>query len=187
MVKTIIVLGMHRSATSLIAKGLSREINMGGLNMLKVPLFDNPKGHWEDRRFIALNDRILNSAGGSWDNPPDESEIVRAGYAYKDDIRGLIQACEHDSRKKGLWGWKDPRTTLTIRLYAPYLQNPHYVCCFRDPYEVSQSLQRRNRFTLEKGINLTKIYNRRLLSFIAEFAEIGITRNQEGACSSLKK
>lgn len=54
--KTIIVLGMHRSATSLVAKGLANEIDIG-VKMISIP--DNPQGHWENTNFINLNEAIL--------------------------------------------------------------------------------------------------------------------------------
>ena len=72
----------------------------------------------------------------------------------------------------GFYGWKDPRTTLTIRLYLPYLENPHFISCFREPDEVAKSLVAVGGFTLESAKKLTKIYNQRLLKFLTEFTEI---------------
>ena len=51
--KTIVVLGMHRSATSLIAKGLDAVCHMGD-DMLE-PAKDNPEGFYENKRFLDLN------------------------------------------------------------------------------------------------------------------------------------
>jgi len=64
------------------------------------------------------------------------------------------------------WGWKDPRTTLTIEAYLPYLIKPHFYACFRDPKDVAKSLEIRNNFPISKGIELAKIYNKRLFEFL---------------------
>ena len=54
--KTFVVLGMHRSATSLSAMGLSRcNVHIGD-NLLGADANSNPYGHFEDRDFIRMND-----------------------------------------------------------------------------------------------------------------------------------
>ncbi len=162
--KTFIVLGMHRSATSLIAKSLSKEICLGSNFLPPSPI--NPKGFFEDRDFVKLNDRILNKAGGSWQKPPPEESIVRLAPTFGPRIALLLEDKFCDET---FYGWKDPRTTLTIRLYLPYLKNPHFISCFREPDEVAKSLVAVGGFTLESAKELTKIYNQRLLKFLTEF------------------
>jgi len=160
--KTFVVLGMHRSATSLVAKGLKE----AGIDMGKELLWatkHNPEGHYEDLEFLRLNDMILKEAGGSWDNPPPEDKIIEAGKKFKKEIKQL-------TKKEGLWGWKDPRTTLTIKCYLPYLKNPHFICCFREPLEVAKSLRRREGWSIKRGLKLAKEYNKRLLKFLHEFS-----------------
>ena len=55
------------------------------------------------------------------------------------------------------------------RLYLPYLENPHFICCFREPMEVAKSLKRRNDMPIKKGLKLAKVYNSRLLKFINDW------------------
>ena len=168
--KTFIVLGMHRSATSLISEGLAKAgVDMGckaGSNNLGF----NPGGLWEDRRFLELHDSILKLAGGSWDNPPVEKLIVEAGEKHWKQLRNLAKqrTAEAIAKKKLLWGWKEPRTTLTIRCWMPYIENPHFITCFRDPMEVAQSLFRRDKIPVKRGLDIAKIYNVRLLRFLQE-------------------
>lgn len=162
-INTYIILGMHRSATSFIGKALKDQgVNMG--EKLLGPSKGNLQGHFENRRFLELNKKILKEAGGSWDNPPPEGAIIKAGRKFQNEIKEIVR---QEQRK--LWGWKDPRTTLTIRLYMPYLENPYFIVCFRNPYEVAKSLQKRNGFSLEKGLALATIYNERLLNFLTDF------------------
>lgn len=167
--KTFVVLGMHRSATSLVAKSLHSEISMG--DKLLPPTSDNPLGYFEDEEFMQLNIKILRRAGGDWRNPPSEDKILQVADLFESRIRAIVE--ERNSRGIN-WGWKDPRTTLTIRLYLPYLVNPHFVSCFRDPQEVAASLVRRDShfFTQEKALALANEYNQRLLKFLADFASI---------------
>lgn len=158
--KTFIVLGMHRSATSLIAKGLAGEINMGARYQ---PMQDNPQGHWENWDFVYLNDSILEAAGGSWDNPPSRERILEAGKAFTTAIKHLVESFNQLGEH---WGWKDPRTALTIECYQPYLVNPHYIAVFRNKHEVAKSLQARNGFSIEKGVALAEEYNKRITQFL---------------------
>lgn len=163
--KTIVVLGMHRSATSLIAKGLNNEVFMG--SDLISGLKDNPQGHFESRKIVLLNDRILKSAGGSWDNPPPE-EAIAAQTGFETLVERTLANHKHQAERRGykVMGWKDPRSVLTIRLFLPFIENPHFVAVFRDPIEVARSLRRRNKFPIEKGMELARVYNDRILKFI---------------------
>ena len=155
---------MHRSATSLIAKSLSQEICLGS-NFIP-PSSVNPKGFYEDRDFVKMNDRILNEAGGSWQKPPSEESIVQLAPLYGPRIEALLENKFHN---ESFYGWKDPRTTLTIKLYLPYLENPHFISCVREPDEVAKSLVAVGGFTFESAKKLTQIYNQRLIKFLTEF------------------
>jgi hypothetical protein len=163
--KTFIVLGMHRSATSLVAKGLMKCGVYIGDTVLAAN-DSNPYGHWEDIDFVHFNDKLLAAAGGSWDRPPSELAILDLRETYADEIKNLIKVKE----KKPFWGWKDPRTTLTINLYLPYLTNPHFIACYRDPREVGKSLERRGDMDAESGRKLADVYNRRLNRFLLNWS-----------------
>ena len=164
--KTFVVLGMHRSATSLAAQGAEKAGVFMGSHLMGVAE-SNKYGHWEDIDFVGINDQILNLAGGSWDNPPPESNIIEVGKSDKAGLRDFIRLKEREP----FWGWKDPRTALTIRCYMPYLKNPHFIACYRKPQEVAESLFKRDQMPIDKGISLAKIYNKRIFSFLKEFVE----------------
>lgn len=184
-VKTFVVLGMHRSGTSLLAKALHTfnndpKVSMGATMLedalenaeeLGLANASNPQGHFEDDEFMQLNERILAAAGGSWFKPPTREEIVSVSAQFSDDIKALVK-----KRSSAIWGWKDPRSCLTLDLFHPHLDNPHYICMFRDPEDVADSLVRRDKDTIgmykEYGVNLAKEYNRRILQFISEVGVI---------------
>lgn len=159
--KTFIVLGMHRSATSLVAGGIEEMgVDVGG-NKVLLANEHNPAGYFENIDFILLNDRILSSAGGDWKNPPSHESILSVKKEYEEEIKFTIKKNEAE-----VWGWKDPRTVLTIDLYLPHLENPFFLTCFRSPLKVAQSLKKRDGMPIEDGIKLAELYNNRLLNFL---------------------
>ena len=170
--KTIIILGMHRSITSLIAKGIvDNKVYVG--DKLMPPNGGNPNGYWEDVDFVRMNNKLLGLAGGSWKNPPSEESILSLRRGHGSEIKHLIRRKEERVKdiyfreNERIWGWKDPRTVLTIRLYLPYLTNPHFILCFRNPLDVAKSLKKTERLSMAEGVNLWREYNRRMINFIS--------------------
>src|SRR5580700_10564551 len=66
--RAIVVIGMHRSGTSPITRGLKAlGVELGEDLMEPVPE-DNPTGFWEFKPIYDLNERILASIGMSWNS-----------------------------------------------------------------------------------------------------------------------
>jgi GT2 family glycosyltransferase len=118
------------------------------------PAEDNPKGFWEHDLLTALNDEILAKLGGSWHEPP----IFPSGWERSPQLADLRQRArailQEDFGTAELWGWKDPRTCLTLPFWQKLLPAMRYVICLRNPVDVARSLERRNSFPFEKGIKL---------------------------------
>jgi len=168
--KAFIVLGMHRSTTSLIAKALHLAgVNMGAKGERKQ--YGTDYGFYEDLDFINMNDTLLREAGGSWKDLPTHEAIIEAGCARKQGIARLI-----NKKKKGLWGWKDPRTILTLECYLPFLEDVHLLTVFRDRREVAKSMYKRDRndreISMEKALELADEYNKRLLRLLRKNKDI---------------
>ncbi|HKO43122.1 MAG TPA: sulfotransferase [Pyrinomonadaceae bacterium] len=151
----VCILGMHRSGTSLLTKIL----NLVGLYLSPAhvsaqPADDNPKGHWEHSEIVSLNDAILTRYGGTWDEPPQ----LPSGWEKSSLIEDLKQRAQTliDDQFSGvsLWGWKDPRTCITLPFWQQLLPNMRYVICLRNPSDVARSLQSRNAFSAEKSSRL---------------------------------
>ena len=66
----VVITGMHRSATSMLAEWAVR----AGATVGDGPLFDvdaaNPRGLYERRDVVAFNDTWLTDFGGAWWAPP---------------------------------------------------------------------------------------------------------------------
>ena len=149
--KTFIVLSMHRSASSLVAKSLHEAgVHMG--DKLLSGHADNPEGHFEDLDFLRTNISMM--GGDNWRNPDTK--------VYDIDVSPLVKAKDI----KPLWGFKDPRTALTIDKYYDYFEDPIIVALFRNPEMVGKSLEARGDMTKEEGIKLAKQYNRKILDFL---------------------
>ncbi|HEV7667401.1 MAG TPA: sulfotransferase [Thermoanaerobaculia bacterium] len=160
----LVICGMHRSGTSLVASVLQK----AGLSIgcdAPDPGLGNPRGHFEDPDFLALHEDMLAAAGESCFSigedfaPPQGAEFVRRA-----------QALIAERRNFHLWGWKDPRTCLFLDFWEAMLPEARYLFLYRHPLDVALSLWRRNgdlelREDPWRAIRSWEIYNRRLLEF----------------------
>lgn len=150
---TVIVLGMHRTRTSLVAhicQALS--VNMGDEMLGSHP--SQPHGHFEDVEFYQLNQLVLQGCGGKWDNPPTVHAVEFAREMYSRDARELV------ARKSAskLWGWKDPRTCLTLPVYWPYLTDVRLLFIKRNRVSIIRSLMNRSGGNRQKWERVMSIY-----------------------------
>ncbi len=167
--KTIIILGMHRSGTSLVSGIMTKlGVNMGDELFPKDPY--NPLGHFEDVEFLKLNERILESAGGHCNEPPKYDIIIAQKQKFDEEIKNLVQ--RKDERE--FWGWKEPRTSLTIDLYLPYISNPVFLFCKRDAAGVAESMHNRQEFPIDKGKLLKELYDTFVVETCNRFPEIPV-------------
>lgn len=147
----VIVIGMHRSGTTLMAKLLEASgIFMGS----------NKDRNWEPMYFIKTNDWMLKAVHATWDCP----EMTSFGGSYsdafmkefaKDSIRplGLLRyagwkgVCSRHRKSLAQdygWGWKDPRNSLTIPIWKHVFPRCKVVHIYRNPFDVASSLKRRS-------------------------------------------
>jgi hypothetical protein len=143
-VNGVCVLGMHRSGTSLVA-GLMRHlgIDLGPDDALLPPDSNNPSGYFELTELVHLNNEILAHYGGSWDELPelprgweDSDELAQ----IRDRARRLLSRRFAASPQ---WGWKDPRTCVTLPFWQGLVPGLRYVICVRNPVDVAHSLRAR--------------------------------------------
>lgn len=154
--RVICILGMHRSGTSCLAGSLEEAGVYLGDVQRKNPY--NLKGNCEHLKIMELHDDLFATNGGSWDNPPQK---VIWSEKHRDLRDQIISEYENIS----LWGFKDPRALFTLDGWLDVLPGISLVGTFRHPLAVARSLERRNKFTLEKGLRIWAVYNRRLLDF----------------------
>lgn len=139
---------------------------LGSKDELMPPQADNPEGFWEHLGFVALNDELLSQLGGAWDLPPkrDEDFADRRLDPLRMKARLLLE--KFDSA--GVWGWKDPRNSLTLPFWQSLLPGMKTVIMVRNPLEVAHSMKERNGTSYSFGLRLWEIYNQRLLETASE-------------------
>jgi hypothetical protein len=161
----VIVLGMHRSGTSVV----SRLLNLLGLSLgpdadLVPPSDSNPAGHWENASLNLVNQRLLAALGGhasappplaeGWEAAPELERLRREAAA----LAGSVLAAEQ-------WAWKDPRTCLTLPFWLRVLDVPvAAVLVRRHPLEVARSLEARDGRPLALGLAMWERYLRSALA-----------------------
>lgn len=168
----VIVAGMHRSGTSLVASYLEiLGVDLGG--ELVPPDENNPRGYHEDLEFLDLARRMVERAtldgdGGHRDWGWTESEhFDLGGVELSEAARALF---EKRCRKGVRWGWKDPRSTLLLDFWDRTAGGgARFVFLYRYPWDVADSMQRLGAevFLENPGYayRIWSFYNRRLLEF----------------------
>ncbi len=162
----ICIAGMGRSGTSMCAQLLHHAgVHLGPEADLLPADPGNRDGYWENINFVTINDAVLRALGGAWDSPPPAADVqeVRAALEQpRTEARQLIgQFTGHE-----LWGWKDPRNSLTAPFWMDLIPGLRFIICVRNPLEVALSLRRRWGFSLPLSINLWRAYNTRLLAAV---------------------
>jgi GT2 family glycosyltransferase len=172
----VVVAGMHRSGTSLVAATLaSLGVDMGGRQLAADR--NNPRGYFEDLEFFALQREMLHDAaadgdGGHRDWGWTESEGLERGRfdAFRERARSLVAERDEAARRAGTaWGWKDPRTTLALDFWDGLVPGAAYVLVYRHPWEVADSMQRLGAEVFlrrpDYAWRIWAFYNRHLLDF----------------------
>jgi GT2 family glycosyltransferase/glycosyltransferase involved in cell wall biosynthesis len=126
---------------------------------------DNPDGFWEHLGFVALNDELLNELGGAWDLPPKVDENFK--QPRLDPLRLKAQLLIAGFASATVWGWKDPRNSLTLPFWEELLPGMKTLIIVRNPLEVAYSMRERNGTSYSFGLRLWEIYYRRIIETAA--------------------
>ena len=163
----VIIIGMHRSGTSLVA----RLLDALGLFLGKY----KDENH-EARLFISINDWFLRIAGGAWDNPNAIDRLLNNHEARRAILKHTIKTMDslHRIRYSGFkyfysykksigynipWGWKDPRNTITLPLWLELFPEAKIIHICRHGVDVAQSLCSRQGLWINRA-RTPNIYRR---------------------------
>ncbi len=129
--KTVVVLSLARSGSSLLAGILHRlGIRMGSAKGLLMGTHVNKYGNYENQEFFKLSANILYHADCytvGWAHIPDDEKVKASVERYKTWVKDVIRKNE-----RPLWGWKDGTSIYTIPYMEKYLTNPYYIVLKRD-------------------------------------------------------
>lgn len=165
-----VILGMHRSGTSTIAGILHlNNIIMGTYKTFwPRPLSQNPKGFYENYDFRKINDSLLKKVNYN----VESLEPTIPNIIFDEKLSSKMEKLILKSNKENNdWGWKDPRTCLTINSWIQIFKNlklekeVKIIFVSRKAISVARSLNKRNDLPLEKGVELWETYTDRALDF----------------------
>ncbi len=149
----VLIIGMHRSGTSLLTRLLEQQGLYVGWRLA---------ANHEASFFNKRNSWLLASAGGRWDTPSTFDHVLG-------DQEGLVLAKKYLQEGLGSpaifeflgpwrylryrslfamqepWGWKDPRTTITLPIWLSLFPNARILHVVRNGIDVAQSLYKRQQ------------------------------------------
>lgn len=164
-----VVLGMHKSGTTLVSKLLHRS----GINMIETP--DNGLSYEEGNTFERdatkrLNNEILGSHGVSSLDAICLPDITLSSE-LRQHMRAVVDGCgaAYDD-----WGFKDPRTCLTYPLWKEVLPDHKLIIVYRGLGEVQRHYLGRDwrrkmlhTFSISwKAVRTWSTYNARILEYV---------------------
>lgn len=167
--KVLVIAGMHRSGTSLMAHYLSECGLFMGDKLLDVELNRSQvsyRGHHEDKEFLEFHKEVLKKKWISAFPTHSFRLPIRVGKQDREVALELVRS----RAELPQWGWKDPRTTLFLEFWDEVIDNPRYLFLIRHPLSVVDSLLRRgnekhiNRHPIN-GLKTWRIYNQLVLDF----------------------
>lgn len=154
----LMVLGMHRSGTSVLARVLNlMGAYFGPEGVSTGANEENPKGFWERKDIRALNDSVLHGSGWDWNRiahldlrlvPPPILENF-----HKHASRLVLEMDAHRP-----WMMKEPRLCLLLPLWRRWLEVPIGIHIYRHPVEVASSLKKRNDIPIPVGLAMWEKY-----------------------------
>ena len=147
----VIIMGMHRSGTTLVARCLRDTGLFLGADL---------QTEYESCFFISINEEVFRRANAGWDHPSPVGSLV----AHDETFRMTLAALRTDlvsapiRRYLGLrryfrhrslsaldepWGWKDPRNVFTLPLWLALFPEAKIIYVVRNGIDVAASLTRR--------------------------------------------
>lgn len=158
MKSVVVVLGMHRSGTSAITKGLNLLGVSLGDNLMPPKEGENDKGFWEDLDIYRLNEAILDELGLSWDAMSNLFFHDLGSDVYKKYKAQAVELIKEKLDKVDSFGIKDPRITILLPFWKTVFSDlgldQKFLIVIRNPKSVADSLKKRNKFEVEKSLNL---------------------------------
>ena len=157
----LLILGSHRSGTSLVAQLFSvLGFDLG--RTLMLPSFDNPRGFWENRKIVEVHDQLLKSFNRNWTTatflPKEWVSSPQALVALK-ELQNILKS---DFNSDDTILVKDPRLSALLPLWkvlASMQGRPLYtLVVLRSPDAIAESLNLRNGIKIKDARFLALAY-----------------------------
>src|SRR6202035_3022315 len=128
--RILVIAGMHRSGTSLLAELASEAgFDMGARLLPAGP--GNRGGHFEDLDFLDFHDAAFAARGAA-------PLAVAPDFRFAPAAAEMAAAQEllRQRQAKPRWGFKDPRATLFLDFWAERLPEARFLLLYRHPVAV---------------------------------------------------
>ncbi len=172
----VVVMGMHRSGTSLLASILDR-LGCQGPKTPLPPSQWNPKGYFESSELVKLNDEILAALGSGWDDWSAASTGWHDSPRFLEFRERIAEGLNSEYGKASLIYLKDPRLCRLFPLWNDALSDlgfsPVCIHTHRNPVDIARSLEARNGNPVEPQQAML-LWMRHVLD--AEMASRGLPR-----------
>jgi len=153
----VLVLGCHRSGTSVTTKVLEiLGCNLGD-ELLSASPESNPLGHFENLTALEFNEKLLKQIGTDWRDPqPLRSNRYLKVINHRTEV--LLDNLLQELLERGITALKKPRVTFLLDLWGPALEKKNLdlkiVVAMRHPSEVAASLLKRDSLETILGLQL---------------------------------
>ena len=186
MKECVVILGMHRSGTSVLSGLVSLQGFYLGADEMP-PREDNPMGFFENMKVYRLNQSILEAYGTSWDDYLFTMDQIKPDDLHQYELAAKEIIKEEFGPVKRVF-IKDPRMCILFPLWEKALTkmgfNIKVILAYRSPMEVAHSLKTRNEMALEKSFLMwshyffqaeksSRQYERMVVHYSNDFQDMG--------------
>lgn len=157
--KILVVLGMHRSGTSALTRGLQALGVALGDNLMPAFEGNNSTGFWEDLEIVAINDAALAWLNMDWHSLGSLHRTHDWSGLLASDLAERAERYLHQQTQlHPLFGLKDPRMARLLPFWREIFQRcavePVFLISNRNPLSVASSLAARDGFLPGKSYYL---------------------------------
>ena len=177
----LIVLGMHRSGTSVLAGCLAQlGVELG--EALMPASASNEAGYFEHTDLVLVHDLLFRELDYRWHFVGSLPLGWLESKATQRAKQRILYVVDRDFQSAPLWAVKEPRMCrlipLWLEVFAEREIQPKFVLVIRQPLEVAQSLHKRDGFDLRKGHLMWLTYNREALLSCRGFTTAVVSYDQ---------
>jgi len=153
--RVVVVAGMHRAGTSVVARGLvALGVDLGDA-LMSADVTMNARGFFEDMDIVKLDDALLDAHGADWKNVALLDDVDWAADAHAAAATDARRLLEGKLARTGHFGFKDPRVPRLLpfwqRVFAQMHVEDGYVIAVRHPLAVIDSLTARDGLDLRRS------------------------------------
>lgn len=156
--RIIVILGMHRSGTSALARAVQAMGAELGDTLMPPVDSNNPKGFFEDLEINRLCDRVLDRFGLRWDSISRIPAVDLASAKVDDLIESAIRLLTRKVSGASPFCFKNPRAAVLLPFWKAVFERmsvaPEFLISVRNPFDVASSLMARDNMNRGAGIAL---------------------------------